>query len=67
MASPFIIGPPAMLGFLDIGGSDKGQAIHRRTDYSDFAGSKKRPDGGGCGPQDPVQMSFGALISAYSP
>ena len=36
MASPVIIGPLAMLGFLDIGGTDERQAIYRRTDHSDI-------------------------------
>ena len=38
-ANPVIIGPVAVLGFLDIGGSDEGQTIYRRTDNSDIAGS----------------------------
>ena len=36
LASPVIIGPLAMLGFLDIGGTDERQAIYRRTDHSDI-------------------------------
>ena len=36
LASPVIIGPVAMLGFLDNGGTDEGQAIYRRTNNTGF-------------------------------
>ena len=36
LASPVIIGPVPMLGFLDIGGTYEGQEIYRRTNNSDF-------------------------------
>lgn len=36
VASPVIIGPVAMLGFLDNGGTDAGQAIYRRTNNTGF-------------------------------
>ena len=37
LASPVIISPIAMLGFLERGGTDEGQAIYRRTNHPDFA------------------------------
>src|SRR5690606_19255196 len=51
LASPFIIGPDAVVGFLDSGGTDERQAFYRRTDHPDFAGSGERTGGGRCMPQ----------------
>jgi hypothetical protein len=39
MASPVIIGPLGVLGFLETGGTDEKQAIQRRTDNPDITGS----------------------------
>ena len=48
-----------MLGFLDIGGTDERQAIYRRTDHSNIAGSGDGSVGSGCLPQ--AQL-LGAVI-----
>ncbi len=36
VASPVIIGPVTMLGFLDSGGTNEGQAIYRSANNTDF-------------------------------
>ena len=51
VASPVIIGPVAMLGFLEPGGTDEGQAIYRRTGHPDIARSRGRAVSGGYMPQ----------------
>ena len=59
VASPVIIGPVAMLGFLDTGGTDEGQAIYRRTNNTDFTRGRRRAFGGGCMPQAQLR---GAIV-----
>jgi len=59
LASPVIIGPVAMLGFLDTGGTDEGQAIYRRTNNTDSTRGRRRAFGGGCMPQAQLR---GAIV-----
>ena len=48
-----------MLGFLDTGGTDEGQAIYRRTNNTDFTRGRIWAFGGGCMPQAARSLPLG--------
>ena len=64
LASPVIIGPLAMLGFLDQGETHERQEIQRRTDNQNTPRSGTWPDGGGGMP--PTQLLRTVILSLES-